>query len=221
MRGRIELNPLRAFDSDDPGTRAMMAAAPRLLDHLDAADAEHFAAVREMLDRAELDYEVDPTLVRGLDYYTRTVFEFTSDSLGAQSGVAGGGRYDGLVEMLGGPATPGCGWAAGIERMLLASGGLPVPPPAVDLYVAFDDPARRAAAFAVVDEARHARLNAQIELAGRSRKGQLKHADRIGARYVAIVGDEMTVLKDMQAGEQQDVAAGEVVARILRGRGMR
>jgi histidyl-tRNA synthetase len=221
VRGRIELNPLRAFDSGDRTTRAIMAAAPRLLDHLDAADAEHFAAVRELLDGAELDYEVDPTLVRGLDYYTRTVFEFTSDALGAQSGVAGGGRYDGLVEMLGGPASPGCGWAAGIERMLLASGGLPVLSPAVDLYVAFDDPARRAAAFAVVDEARHARLNAQIELAGRSRKGQLKHADRIGARYVAIVGDEMTVLKDTQAGEQQDVAAGEVVARILRGRGMR
>jgi histidyl-tRNA synthetase len=221
VRARIDLNPLRAFDSDHAGTREVMADAPLLLHHLDADDAAHFAAVRELLDGAELDYEVDPTLVRGLDYYTRTVFEFTSDALGAQSGVAGGGRYDGLVEMLGGPATPGCGWAAGIERMLLASGGLPVLSPAVDLYVAFDAPACRATAFAVVDEARHARLNAQIELAGRSRKGQLKHADRIGARYVAIVGDEMTVLKDMQAGEQRDVAAGEVVGRILRGRGMR
>ena len=169
----------------------------------------------------QIDYEVDPTLVRGLDYYTRTVFEFTSDALGAQSGVAGGGRYDGLVEMLGGPPTPGCGFAAGIERMLLASGGRPVGPPPVDLYVAFDDAGQRATAFAVVDEARRARLNAQIELAGRSRKGQLKHADRIGARYVAIVGDDTTVLKDMQAGEQRDVAAGEVVARVLRDRGMR
>ena len=92
--------------------------------------------------RREVDYEVDPTLVRGLDYYTRTVFEFTSDALGAQSGVAGGGRYDGLVEMLGGPATPGCGFAAGIERMLLASGRLPAGAPPVDLYVAFDAPAR-------------------------------------------------------------------------------
>ncbi len=191
------------------------------LDSLDAADAEHFASVRELLDRAEIDYAVDPTLVRGLDYYTRTVFEFTSDALGAQSGVAGGGRYDGLVEMLGGPPTPGCGFAAGIERMLLASGGRPVGSPPVDLFVAFDDLAQRAAAFAVVDEARRARLNAQIELAGRSRKGQLKHADRIGARYVALVGDDMTVLKDMQAGEQRDVAAGEVVARVLRDRGMR
>jgi histidyl-tRNA synthetase len=220
VRSRIELNPLRAFDSDHPGTRAVMRDAPLLLDTLDAADAEHFAAVREMLDRAHIDHEVDPTLVRGLDYYTRTVFEFTSDALGAQSGVAGGGRYDGLVEMLGGPATPGCGFAAGIERMLLASGGVPVGPPPVDLYVAFDE-GQRAAAFAVVEEARRARLNAQLELAGRSRKGQLKHADRIGARYVALVGDDVTVLKDMQAGEQRDVAASEVVTRVLRDRGMR
>ena len=98
MRERIELNPLRAFDSDHPGTRAVMESAPRLLDHLDAEDAEHFAEVRALLDEASVPYEIDPTLVRGLDYYTRTVFEFTSDALGAQSGVGGGGRYDGLVE---------------------------------------------------------------------------------------------------------------------------
>ena len=221
VRGRIDLNPLRAFDSDHPGTREVMAGAPRLLDHLDDADAEHFATVRQLLDRAALDYEIDPTLVRGLDYYTRTVFEFTSDALGAQSGVAGGGRYDGLVEMLGGPATPGCGWAAGIERMLIASDGLPAAPPPVDLYVGFDSPQQRAAAFAIVDEARRARLNAQVELAGRSRKGQLKHADRIGARYVAIVGDDQTMLKDMTLGEQIELPAHGVVARILRERGMR
>jgi len=221
VRSRIDLNPLRAFDADHPGTRAVMQDAPLLLDHLDADDAGHFATVRELLDRAGIDYTVDPTLVRGLDYYTRTVFEFTSDALGAQSAVGGGGRYDGLVAMLGGPATPGCGFAAGVERMLLASARLPVGPPPVDLYVAFEHPAQRAAAFAVVDEARRARLNAQVELAGRSRKGQLKHADRLGARYVAIVGDDMTMLKDMQAGEQRDVAANEVVARVLRDRGMR
>jgi histidyl-tRNA synthetase len=148
------------------------------------------------------------------------VFEFTSDKLGAQSGVGGGGRYDGLVEQLGGPPTPGCGWAAGIERILLAGPGLPAAPPPVDLYVAFDGPAQRAAAFAVVAEARGARLNAQLELAGRSRKGQLKQADRLGARYVAIVNDGGTVLKDMHSGTQQDVQAGAVVTRILRERGM-
>ena len=220
VRSRIELNPLRAFDSDHPGTRGVLAGAPLLLDQLDAADAEHFETVRELLLRAGVEHEVDATLVRGLDYYTRTVFEFTSDALGAQSAIAGGGRYDGLVELLGGPPTPGCGWAAGIERILLASAGLPVAPPPVDLYVGFESPAQRAAAFAIVDEARRARMNAQAELAGRSRKGQLKHADRIGARYVAIVGDDETVLKDMQAGEHFQVDTTGVVARILRERGM-
>ena len=221
VRSRIELNPLRAFDSDHAGTRAVMAGAPLLIDQLDAADADHFATVRELLRGADVAHEVDPTLVRGLDYYTRTVFEFTSDALGAQSGVAGGGRYDGLVEMLGGRPTPGCGWAAGIERILLASEGLPVAPPPVDLYVGFDSIEQRAAAFVIVDEARRARLNAQVELAGRSLKGQLKHADRIGARYVAIVGDDRTVLKDMDAGGQLEVDTIGVVARILRERGMR
>jgi len=199
----------------------VMADAPLLLDELDADDAEHFATVRELVARAGVDHEVDPTLVRGLDYYTRTVFEFESDALGAQSGVAGGGRYDGLVELLGGPPAPGCGWAAGIERIRLASGGLPVAPPPVDLYVGFDSAQQRAEAFAIVDEARRARLNAQIELAGRSRKGQLRHADRIGARYVAIVGGDKTMLKDMRGGEQIQSDTVGVVARILRERSMR
>ncbi len=220
VRARIDLNPLRAFDSDHPGTQAVMAGAPRLLDALDDDDAQHFAEVRELLDRAEVVYEVDPTLVRGMDYYMRTVFEFTSDALGAQSGVAGGGRYDGLVEQLGGPATPGCGWAAGVERILLARPQRPVAARPVDLYVAFDGAEQRAAAFAVAAEARDARMNAQMELAGRSRKGQLKQGDRLGARYVAIVEDGGTVLKDMQSGEQRAVQAGEVVTRILRERGM-
>ena len=221
VRGRIELNPLRAFDSDHPGTRDVMSSAPRLLDRLDADDAEHFATVRELLDGAGLLYEIDTTLVRGLDYYTRTVFEFTSDALGAQSGVAGGGRYDGLVAQLGGPATPGCGWAAGVERIMLTAARPPVAAPPVDLFVALDGAQARAPAFAIVAEARRARLHARLELAGRSLKGQLKQADRLGCRYVAIVGDTGTVLKDMDSGEQQDVGSGEVVTRILRARGLR
>jgi histidyl-tRNA synthetase len=219
VRSRIDLNPLRAFDSDHPGTRDVMASAPLLLDRLEGADAEHFAEVRALLDAAGVAYELDPTLVRGLDYYTRTVFEFTSDALGAQSGVGGGGRYDGLIEQLGGPPTPGTGWAAGIERMLLAAEALPEPEPVVDLFVAYEEPARRREAFALVTEARSAGVNAQLELAGRSLKGQLKQAGRLEARYVAILDGKGMKLRDMQTREQEDVeSASAVVAGVLRGR---
>ncbi|MDX6589785.1 MAG: histidyl-tRNA synthetase, partial [Solirubrobacterales bacterium] len=120
VRERIDLNPLRAFDSDDEGTRGVMASAPTIVESLEGEDAEHFAEVRGLLDTAGISYAVDPTLVRGLDYYTRTIFSFDCDALGAQSEVGGGGRYDGLIEQLGGPPTPAVGWAAGIERILLA-----------------------------------------------------------------------------------------------------
>jgi histidyl-tRNA synthetase len=226
VRERIQLNPLRAFDSEHPGTRSAMATAPRLLDFLGAEDAEHFAEVRARLDAAGVAYEIDPTLVRGLDYYTRTVFEFTSGRLGAQSGVGGGGRYDGLVEQLGGPPTPGIGWAAGIERMLLA-GAPPHPAPApVDLFVAYEpsrdgeESAHRhapAGAFALLTEARAAGLTAQMELAGRSLKGQLGYANALDARYVAILGGGEAVLKDMLGGGQETVAADAVVHAVLRG----
>src|SRR5205823_14226616 len=108
VRARIDLNPLRAFDSDHPGTREVMKTAPLLLDQLAPEDAEHFAEVRARLDAAGVEYEIDPTLVRGLDYYTRTLFEFTSDALGAQSGVGGGGRYGGLGDPLWPGRVPGC-----------------------------------------------------------------------------------------------------------------
>jgi histidyl-tRNA synthetase len=221
VRNRIDLNPLRAFDADHPGTRAVMQRAPRLLDSLDADDAEHFAQLRAMLDAAEVDYEIDPSLVRGLDYYTRTVFEFTSDALGAQSGVGGGGRYDGLIEQLGGPPTPGCGWAAGVERMRLAASAQPTAAAPVDLYVALAAPDARAAAFGVTSEARSARLAAHQELGRRSVKGQLKQADRLRARYVAVVAaDGTTTLRDLAQGTEEQLAAGDVVVRILRERGM-
>jgi histidyl-tRNA synthetase len=225
VRRRIELNPLRAFDSDDPATRAVMSSAPLLLDHLSEQDAQHFAQVRGLLDVAGIIYEVDPTLVRGLDYYTRTVFEFTSDALGAQSGVGGGGRYDGLVEQLGGPAAPGMGWAAGIERIMLAgeagsgAGGVqPVAPAPVELFLALDgeEAELRAAAFGLLSEARSARLSAQMDLGGRSLKGQLGHANALGARYVAILAKEHTMLKDMQGGGQQQLPTDAVVHAVLR-----
>ena len=222
VRARIDLNPLRAFDSDHPGTREVMATAPLLLDRLSAEDAEHFAEVRALLDAVELPYEVDPTLVRGLDYYARTVFEFTSDALGAQSGVGGGGRYDGLIAQLGGQETPACGWAAGVERMLLAAGDRPAAAPIVDLYLAVDGgEAARLRAFRIGAEARRAGLAAQVELAGRSLKGQLKQASRLSARYVAIVDDTGQVrLKDMDAAEQLEISDVDVVAQVLRGRGL-
>jgi histidyl-tRNA synthetase len=215
VRARIELNPLRAFDADHPGTRRVMESAPLLLDHLTAEDAEHFAQVRARLDAAEVAYEIDPTLVRGIDYYTRTLFEFTSDALGAQSGVGGGGRYDGLASALGLPDTPGIGWAAGVERLLLAGEHRPEPEAVCDLYVA----GTGVPAFVLASEARRAGLNVQMELAGRSRKGQLKQADRSGATYVAIFGDDGGVmLKDMESGEQEALEPAAVVARVLRGR---
>jgi histidyl-tRNA synthetase len=216
VRDRIDLNPLRAFDADHPGTKRVMAGAPLLLDRLNDDDRDHFEAVKAMLDGAGIAYEVDPALVRGIDYYTRTVFEYTSDALGAQSGVGGGGRYDGLIEEIGGPPTPGMGWAAGVERILLASGRAPTAPPPVDLYVAYAKPELRTAAFRLAADARDAGLAARLELGGRSLKGQLKQADRAGARYVAILGDEGASLKDMESGEQRTVEPDQVITRVAR-----
>ncbi|MGC9221278.1 MAG: histidine--tRNA ligase [Solirubrobacteraceae bacterium] len=219
VRDRIDLNPMRAFDASDPSTRTVMAGAPRLLERLAADDLEHFASVRALLDQVGLSYEIDTTLVRGLDYYTRTLFEFSSDALGAQSGVGGGGRYDRLIEQLGGRATAGVGFAAGVERILLAGGEQPVPPAAVDLLVVGGEHGAsegRLAAFELANGVRRAGLAAQLELAGRSLKGALKHADRLGARYVAIVTDGETVsLKNMESGQQRDLPIGSVVAELL------
>ena len=216
VRSRIDLNPLRAFDADHPGTQRVMENAPLLLDRIDADDGEHFATVCARLEEVGVQYEVDPTLVRGLDYYTRTVFEFSSDALGAQSGVGGGGRYDGLMEIIGGPPTPGMGWAAGIERILLSSPSVPVAMPPLDLYVAYTGPEHGGAAFRLAADARRAGHSARLELGGRSLKGQLKQADRTGARYVAILGDDGTALKDMETGEQKTVET-ETVMHHIRG----
>ncbi len=214
VRSRIELNPLRAFDSSHPGTRTVMEKAPRLLDSLAAEDRAHFDEVLGMLQAAGVTYEIDTTLVRGLDYYTRTVFEFSSDALGAQSGVGGGGRYDGLIEQIGGAPTPGMGWAAGVERIMLAAPPMPVAAPALDLYVAYAKPELRGQAFKLTADARKSGHSAQVELAGRSLKGQLKAAGRAGARYVAIFGDEGTALKDMESGEQRLVDPAAVLHHI-------
>jgi histidyl-tRNA synthetase len=216
VRARIDANPLRAFDSEHPGTREVMAQAPRLLDRLAADDAEHFAAVRELLDGAGVPYRIDGTLVRGLDYYSRTVFEFTCDRLGAQSGVGGGGRYDGLVEMLGGPPTPAVGWAAGVERILLAMTSAPEPR-IPEVFVVAADGAR---AFAAVLELRRSRVSAQLDLAGRSFKGQMKQADRSGARLAVILEDDGTAkLRDLTEGSQEEIDPANLPERIAALRG--
>ncbi len=212
VRDRLDANPLRAFDADHAGTQAVMAGAPRLLDRLDPADAEHFAEVRALLDAAGLAYEVDSTLVRGLDYYTRTVFEFESERLGAQAALGGGGRYDRLIEELGGPPTPGVGWAAGIERILLASEAEAGSDSRV--YIALAKPDAMTEAFALAQRLRAQGIRTEIEQAGRSMKGQLKQADRIGARATVILGDGIEV-KDMDSGEQRSFRdAGEAAARV-------
>jgi histidyl-tRNA synthetase len=214
VRERIEINPLRAFDADDEGTRAVMAGAPTIVDRLEGEDAEHFAEVRALLEAAGVPFEIDPTLVRGLDYYTRTIFSFVCDELGAQSEVGGGGRYDGLIEQLGGPPTPAIGWAAGIERILLALGEAEQ---AVgrDAFLAVADPGQQRRALALASELRRAGLTAELDLAGRGLKGQLKHADRIGARRVLILeADGSAQLRDMQSGEQRPVDPAELVEAI-------
>ena len=165
--------------------------------------------MRALLDTAGLEYEIDPTLVRGLDYYTRTVFEFESERLGAQAALGGGGRYDGLIEELGGPPTPGVGFAAGIERMVLAAGEAEQDH-GIDVFVA----GTGLDAFMLVGQLRSSGLRAQMEQAGRSLKGQLKQADRLGARWTVILGDEIEV-KDMGTGAQQRAASVDAVVRMV------
>jgi histidyl-tRNA synthetase len=217
VRDRIDVNPLRAFDADHEGTRKVMTEAPTLLERLDPADAEHFQQVRDQLDRNGVAYEIDPTLVRGLDYYTRTVFEFECERLGAQSGIGGGGRYDGLIEQLGGPPTPANGWALGVDRIALAleegEGGEGEREREGVFIVAEGD--GRAGALALVTELRRAGLIADLDLADRAVKGQMKQADRVGARYALILsGDGKATLRDMSSGEEREVDPSRVAEEV-------
>jgi histidyl-tRNA synthetase len=213
VRERLDQNPLRAFDADHEGTKAVMAGAPRLLDRLAPDDAEHFAEVRALLDGAGLEYELDSTLVRGLDYYTRTVFELESPRLGAQAALGGGGRYDRLIEELGGPPTPANGWAAGIERILLASD---IEPELEDrVYIALAKPDSVAVALELAQRLRGEGIRVEIEQAGRSMRGQLRQADRIGARTTVILGEAIDV-KDMESGEQREAADADEAVELVR-----
>ena len=218
VRERIEINPLRAFDADDDGTQGVMASAPKLVERLDGEDAEHFTEVRALLEAAGIAFTIDPTLVRGLDYYTRTIFSFVCAELGAQSEIGGGGRYDGLIEQLGGPPTPAIGWAAGIERILLALGeDEATMTPRV--FVSYGGGKSARAAMVLAEELRKAGLAAETDLAGRSVKGQFKHANRIGADLVVVLGDDgETELRDMASGGQEAVDSTDLVAEIERRR---
>jgi histidyl-tRNA synthetase len=203
---RAETNPLRAFDCKNPGCREVMAAAPLLRDELCPECAEHYAAVKRYLDDMGIAYTEDPSLVRGLDYYTRTVFEIQAPGLGAQNAIGGGGRYDRLMEMYGGPATPGLGFALGFERTLLTmqAQGLEAPThPIAEVYVARVSPDVAGDVFALAARLRETGIAAELDHQGRSLKAQFKHADRLGARYVAVVGPD-------------ELAAGEVTVRAMR-----
>jgi histidyl-tRNA synthetase len=217
VRERIDINPLRAFDADDEGTKGVMASAPTIVQGLEGEDAQHFGEVRKLLEAAGVSYVVDPTLVRGLDYYTRTIFSFVCDRLGAQSEVGGGGRYDGLIEQLGGAATPAIGFAAGIERILLALDEEAADAPVRPVFISHR-PEDAAKAMTLLGDLRHAGFAAEVDLGGRGQKGQLKHANRIGARFVVfLLEDGNAELRDMDSGEQRPVELANLVEAMTEG----
>ncbi len=202
---RAETNPLRAFDCKNPGCREVMATAPLLRDELCPECAAHYAAVKSYLDGLGIAYVEDPSLVRGLDYYTRTVFEIQVPGLGAQNAIGGGGRYDRLFEMFGGKPTPGLGFALGFERTYLTmqAQGLSSPShPVAEVFVARVDDAVAAEVFALTARLREAGIAAEMDHQGRSLKSQFKAADRLGARIVVVVGPD-------------ELAAGEVTVRRM------
>ncbi|WJV50018.1 histidine--tRNA ligase [Streptomyces flavofungini] len=221
-RRRIDINPLRVLDDKRADVQKQLVGAPMLADYLcDACKAYH-EQVRELLTAAGIAYEDDPKLVRGLDYYTRTTFEFVHDGLGSQSAVGGGGRYDGLSEMIGGPALPSVGWALGVDRTVLAleAEGVTLDLPAATsvFAVPLGEEARRVL-FAKVTELRRAGVAADFSYGGKGLKGAMKNANRSGARFTVVAGERdlaegVVQLKDMESGEQEAVAVDEVVAVV-------
>lgn len=224
-RNRIEINPLRVLDDKRPEVRAQLENAPLVTDHLCGACKAYHEEVRGLLTAAGVAYEDDPRLVRGLDYYTRTTFEFLHDGLGAQSAVGGGGRYDGLSEQIGGPALPSVGWALGVDRTVLAmeaEGLLAERPGGVEVFaVPLGEEARRRV-FPLVSELRRAGLAVDMAFGGRGVKGAMKAADRSGARYALILGDRdieagAVQVKDLTTADQTAVPLAEVV-EFLKGK---
>ena len=221
-KGRLERNPMRILDCKSPVCSEIAAGAPTMLNFLCDDCAEHFEQVKSFLSAAGLEYTVNPTIVRGLDYYTRTVFEFVSTQIGAQGTVCGGGRYDGLIDEMGGQHTPSLGFGMGMERLLLllqAQGiELPEDEPC-ELYVAGLGAAAQKEAFALVQRARGEGFSAECDLVGRSLKAQMKYANKIGAKSVLVLGDSelesgVANLKNMSTGEQTEIRLDSLVERL-------
>ena len=225
-RRRLETNPLRVLDSKNPEMQALIAAAPSLHEYLDAESRAHFDALRQLLDAAGIAYRVNPRLVRGLDYYTRTVFEWVTTELGAQGTVCAGGRYDGLVEQLGGQATAAAGFALGIERLaeLAAVQQVPGVQSAPQVYIApLGEGKTMEVGMALAEQLRDAGLRVELHCGGGSLKSQLKRADRSGARYVLILGENelaagQVSVKNLRADEPQQSVAVAQAAAFLRAR---
>lgn len=217
-RARLQRNPLRILDSKDEGDRRIVADAPSIADSLNDASKLFFEALRWNLDLCGVRYRINPRLVRGLDYYTHTAFEFTTDALGAQGTVLAGGRYDGLVEQLGGPPTPGVGWAAGVERLalLLAEPG----PEARPVAVIPVGEGETDAAFKIAQRLRRAGIAADMAFSGNMSK-RMKRADRIGAAVAVVIGEnelkrDVATLRDMTTGEQAEVPLADLEDRLAR-----
>jgi histidyl-tRNA synthetase len=221
---RLEQNPLRILDSKNPDMQDIIQAAPVMLDYLDDESVEHFAGLKALLDAAGVEFEVNPRLVRGLDYYSRTVFEWVTDALGSQGAVCSGGRYDGLVEKLGGRSTPAVGWAMGIERFVAlyeACGGkAPLTQP--DVYIAALGYGTQARAFALAEELRDriAGIHIEMNLGGGSFKSQMKRADKSSAAYALILGEQELSenrigLKPLRSGDEQENIALDDLAAVL------
>lgn len=219
-KARIDTNPLRTFDSKNKNTQALLAEAPKIGDFLSEEATGYFDAVKAGLEAVGVPYAVDEQLVRGLDYYTMTVFEAKSAALGAQDTVGGGGRYNDLVEELGGPDMPGIGFGSGVERILHAANA-PQEGAKLDVFFVTLAPEARLPAFRLAGALRAEGLSCDLDYADRSAKGQFKQADRAGARYAVVVGDEelaagVCSLRDMATGEQREVAVTEGPEQLLR-----
>ena len=213
-RQKAQTSPLRIFDTKSAAVRRVLAEAPRIGESLCTACREHFAAVRGYLDTYGVAYELKPTLVRGLDYYTRTVFEFVNDDLGAaQSTICAGGRYDYLIEEIGGSPTPGVGWAAGVERLAMSARAEPAVGE-VELFLAFEDSSRRTELLPLLARLRDAGAACETDYASRSLRGQLTHAQRLGARTILIARpDRLTIRR--RGKEDVDVATAEEALALL------